>query len=103
MFEIKRESVKINYNDLKDSEYYYDFSNGVGINDEQISEWMNDAIKYLLGANFGGHYSVGSGNTVIHAHKYQYGENPEDGGYIQIDVCRKYEQIEIPLENLKEK
>ena len=103
MFEIKRENIRIDYNELKDSEFYYDFSNGVEINDKRISEWINNAIEYLLNADFGSHYSIGSGNTVVHASKYQYGDNPEDGGYIKIDICREYEEIEIPLETLTKK
>lgn len=103
MFEIKRENIGIDYNELKDSEFYYNFSNGVEIDDEQISEWINNAIEHLLNADFGSHYSTGSGNTVVHASKYQYGDNPEDGGYIEINICRGYEEIEIPLETLIKK
>lgn len=103
MLEIKRENVKIDYNELQDSEFYYNFSNGVEIDDEQISKWINSAIEHLLNADFGSHYSTGSGNTVVHASKYQYGDNPEDGGYIDINICRGYEEIEIPLETLIKK
>lgn len=103
MFEIKRDNIEIDYNELKDSDFYYNFSNGVEIGDKQISKWINDAIEHLLNADFGSHYSVGSGDTVVHAAKYQYGDNPEDGGSITINICRKYEKIEIPLEDLIKK
>ena len=102
-YEIQNDNTFINYNDLRNSEYCFDFREGVKIEDNTISRWIKDAIEYLKDAEAGEHCVIGSGNTVIHATKYCYGDSPKDGEYIEIDVCKGYEQIEIPLDKLIKK
>ena len=102
-YEIQNDNTPVNYSDLKNSEYFFDFSNGVRIKDNDISEWIKKAVENLKSREAGAHYSIGSGNTVIHATKYLYGDNPKDGEYIEIDVCKGYEQIDIPLDKLIKK
>ena len=102
-YEIQNDNTLINYNDLKNSEYYFDFREGVKIEDGTVSRWIGDAIEYLKDKEAGEHYAVGSGNTVVHATKYYYGDTSEDGEYIEIDVCKGYEQIDIPLDKLIKK
>ena len=102
-YEIQNDNTLINYNDLRNSEYCFDFREGAKVEDNTISRWIKDAIEYLKDAEAGKHYAVGSGNTVVHATKYCYGDNPKDGEYIEIDVCKGYEQIEIPLDKLIKK
>lgn len=102
-FEIKKENIPIDYSKLKDTEYYWYFGNGAKINDEQISEWIEQVIEALLNDDYGAHYSVGSGDTVVHGTKYLYGDDPADGGYLEIHICKGYEEIEIPLDTLIKK
>ena len=102
-YEIQNDNTLINYNDLRNSEYCYDFREGVKVEDDTISRWIEDAIEYLKDAEAGKHYVVGSGNTVVHATKYCYSDNPKDGEYIEIDVCKGYEQIDIHLDKLIKK
>lgn len=102
-FEIKRENIPISYDDLKDTDYYWDFGNGVHIEDKQISKWIEEIIEALLDADYGTHYSIGSGDTVIHGTKYLYGDDPAEGGYLEIHICRDYEELSIPLDILIKK
>lgn len=102
-YEIQNDNTPINYSDLKSSEYCVNFRDGVKVEDNTISRWVKDAIEYLKDAKAGAHYAVGSGNTVVHATKYYYGDSSEDGEYIEIDVCKGYEQIDIPLDKLIKK
>ena len=69
-YEIQNDNTLINYNDLRNSEYCYDFREGVKVEDDTISRWIKDAIEYLKDAEAGKHYVVGSGNTVVQATKY---------------------------------
>lgn len=102
-FEIKQENIPIDYLTLKDTEYYWDFSDGVSIDNEQISMWIKQIIEALLDADYGTHYSIGSGDTVIHGTKYLYGKDPSEGGYLEIHICKKYEELSIPLDTLIKK
>lgn len=100
MFEIERKNQEVDYTKLKDSDYYYHFE-GNPMSNREITEAINDIIKKLLNEDYGTHYSIETGSTSIIGVKYQYGSDPKDGGYIKINICHDYEELELPLDSIK--
>lgn len=101
MFEIERKNQEVDYTKLKDSDYYYHYE-GNPMSNKDVTEAINDIIKNLLNAEYGTHYSIKTGSTFVIGIKYQYGNDPKDGGYIEINICHDYEELEFPLDSIKE-
>ena len=49
-YEIQNDNTLINYNDLRNSEYCFDFREGAKVEDNTSSRWIKDAIEYMKDA-----------------------------------------------------
>jgi len=72
-------------------EDYYHFGNGAKIEDEQIDDWVDEIVDYLMREN--DYYSFrASGDTIAIGFKKE--------GEIEIYVCKNYSTLNFDEEDL---
>ena len=74
---------------------FFDFANGVDIEDEQIVEWLNEVLTYLTESERDfDMQSISSGNTTVIGFKR--------GDQYQFLVCKNFKEAILTENDIKE-
>ena len=99
-FKIKQDDLDLDYESLKESPYFYNFANGVDLEENEINKYIYEIIlKFKEDKNME-YYYVASGNTILFGILENEGDINTPDWYINIFICKKYEEINLPLKNI---
>lgn len=96
---INRNPDIIDYKAIQELPEYYKFQSK-NIENDEITEWINEVIKNLLQGKSGDNYDVSSGNTFVHGTRYEISDNPNDD-YIEIIIAKNYETLDLGVKDLE--
>ncbi|WP_025846592.1 hypothetical protein [Brevibacillus agri] len=68
---------------------FFDYSKGVPIEDEEVNEWIQEAVAELRERDDIRSITKATGNTRVEVRKVH--EGGVDGHYIKVLVCRGYQ------------
>jgi len=89
----KKDKIKFEY---PTSESWFDFSEGVVINNEEINEWVGEVVKQLKHKIKSGkkkaNYHMGTGNSIVWGTIYQVSKN-SNKYEILIRVAKNYSEL----------
>lgn len=71
---------------LDDPDLFYDFTNGVDMDDEEIKDKIHECIRNVRDSNEDTTYSISCGNTMVHV-TYLVGAQSAE-----IIVCKNYKR-----------
>jgi hypothetical protein len=89
----KKDKIKFEY---PTSESWFDFSEGLVINNEEINEWVKEVVKQLKhkikSGKKRGNYHIATGNSIVWGIIYQVSKN-SNKYEILIRVAKNYSEL----------
>ncbi len=84
------EGIEITADTVEYPKHFYSYNKGKPVDDEQINEWIKDAVNNLdKGIDYTGH---ASGDTIVLAYK-----SDEDYSSATVIVAKKYSECEVKI------
>ena len=88
------EGIELTADTVEYPKHFYFYSKGKSVDDEQINEWIKDAVNRLdKDVDYSGH---ASGDTIVLAYK-----SDEDYSSATVIVAKKYSECEVQIPRKK--